>query len=537
MNAMLGIPPQPEEMLDQYGINVVVDNSELKGAPVIFEESPNYKNLFGTIYGFFDRSGHLFTNYMNIRAGSILKANGGYIVFNLVDALMEPLVWKELKRTVRSREHQYQMYDPFGVFATSSLRPEPIPLNIKLIVVGNPLLYHLFQFYDEDFAEIFKVKADFASELDGIEQPELVIARFIRKLKETNELLGFDSGAVAELCIISTRMSGEKGKLTAEMSKLADIVREASFWAKQDKSSIVSTQHVQKAIDEKIYRSNLIDERLREYVANGTILLNVEGKVTGQINGLSVVQLGDYSFGRPTRVTASIGVGNAGIINIERESRLSGSSYDKAMMILEGYLRNIYATQHPIALSASITMEQSYGMIEGDSATIAELLCLLSAIAGIPLRQDIAITGSVNQRGEIQAVGGIIQKVEGFFDVCKMIGLTGEQGVCIPQSNVRNLILRHDVVNAIRENKFHIWSVSKVNEAIELLAGMKSGSIDEVDSFHYVVDRRFKTILNNLKEQKAYLLERENTPYPSAGQGSRDPRPRLPGEDKDYRVV
>lgn len=537
MNAMLGIPPPPEEILDQYSVNVVVDNSGVKGAPVIFEESPNYKNLFGTIYGFFDRSGHLFTNYMNIRAGSILKANGGYIVFNLVDALIEPLVWKELKRTIRSGEHQYQMYDPFGVFATSSLRPEPIPLNIKLIVVGNPLLYHLFQFYDEDFAEIFKIKADFASELDGIEQPEMVIARFIRKLKDSNDLLGFDPGAVAELCTISTRMSGEKGKLTGEMSKLADIIREASFWAKQDKSSLVRTEHVQKAIDEKIYRSNLIAERLREYITNGTILLNVEGKVTGQINGLSVVQLGDYSFGRPTRVTASIGVGTAGIINIERESRLSGSSYDKAMMILEGYLRSIYATQHPISLSASITMEQSYGIIEGDSATIAELLCLLSAISGIPLRQDIAITGSVNQRGEIQAVGGIIQKVEGYFDVCKMVGLTGEQGVCIPHSNVRNLILRHDVVNAIREKKFHIWAISSVNEAIELLTGMKSGSVDEEGTFHQVVDSKFKAILNSLKEQKAYLLEREITPYPSAGPQQRDPRPRFPGEDKDSRTV
>jgi ATP-dependent Lon protease len=426
------------------------------------------------------------------------------------------------------------MYDPFGVFATSSLRPEPIPLNIKLIVVGNPLVYHLFQFYDEDFSEIFKIKADFGSELDGISQPELLISRFVRKLKDSNDILPFDPGAVAELCIVSTRMAGEKGKLTAEMSKLADIVRESSFWAKKENASIVNAKHVQKAIDEKIYRSNQIAERMREYIANGTILLNVAGKVTGQINGLSIIQLGDYSFGRPTRVTASIGVGNSGIINIERESHLSGSSYDKAMMILEGYLRNTYAINHPIALSASITMEQSYGLIEGDSATISELICLLSAISGIPLRQDIAITGSVNQWGEIQAVGGIIQKIEGFFEVCKMIGLTGEQGVCIPESNVRNLILRHDVIEAIQEKKFHIWSVRNVNDAIGLLTDTTPGSIEEVDSFHYSVDQKFYSILKKLKEQQNNLIERETASFPSSPQKSKDPRPRMPGEDRGF---
>ena len=534
MNAMLGVVPPPEEMTDQYNVNVVVDNGDLKGAPVVYEEAPNYKNLFGTITGTFDRTGHLFTNYINIRAGSLLKANGGYIIFNLLDALVEPLVWKELKRTIKSCQLEYQMYDPFGVFATSSLRPEPIPLNIKLIVVGNPLVYHLFQLYDEDFSEIFKIKADFSSELGGIDQPELVISRFVRKLKDSNDLLPFDPGAVSELCVISTRMAGEKGKLTAEMSKLADIIRESSFWAKKENALIVNAQHVQTAIDEKIYRSNLIAEKMREYITNGTILLNVDGKVTGQINGLSIIQLGDYTFGRPTRVTASIGVGNAGLINIERESRLSGSSYDKAMLILEGYLRNTYAINHPIALSASITMEQSYGLIEGDSATISELICLLSAIAGIALRQDIAITGSVNQWGEVQAVGGIIQKIEGFFDVCRMAGLTGEQGVCIPDSNTRNLILRHDVVTAVREKKFHIWSVRNVNDAIGLLTDTTPGSIDEEDTFHFAVDKKFNSILKKLKEQQANLIERDITAFSTPPQKPKDPRPRMPGEDRGF---
>lgn len=532
ITAMLGgAPPSPDEFFMEYSINVVVDNQNSKGAPVIFEESPNYKNLFGTIFGSFDRTGRLFTSFRNIKAGSLLRANGGYLVFNLIEALMEPLVWKELKRTLKSGELEYHMYDPFGVFATSSLRPEPIPFKVKLIVVGNPLVYHLLQLYDEDFPELFKVKADFSPELDSKSDIETVMSRFVKKLSKTDGVKPFAPHAVAELIKVAARLTGDKEKITSQFSKLADVARESSYWASKHNSDIVQVEHVITALEEKMYRSNLIAEQMREYIANGTLIISIKGSVAGQINGLSIIQLGDYSFGRPSRITVSVGTGAAGIINIERESRLSGSSYDKAMLILEGYLRKIYAVNHPLSLSASIAMEQSYGPVEGDSATIAELLCLLSAIGSIPLRQDIAITGSVNQMGQIQAVGGIIQKVEGFYDICKLIGLDGNQGVCIPLSNVRNLVLRREVIDAIHDGKFHIWAVNSVDEAIELLSGVKAGSIQEEDTFHWKVDRRLNQMLEFIKHHRGITTEREFPGYRLYPESSPDPRPRFPGDE------
>ncbi|NLW31183.1 MAG: AAA family ATPase [Fibrobacter sp.] len=520
----------PEEKFLEYRINVVVDNSELKGAPVIFEESPNYKNIFGTIAGTVDRSGKLFTSFNNIKAGSILRANGGYLIFNIMDALSEPLVWKELKRSLKSRELEYHMYDPFGVFSAFSLRPEPIPLDIKIVVIGSPLIYHLLQIYDEDFQNLFKVKAEFAPELSQSENTGLVIARFVKKLKDNNNLLPFDKNAIAELLKAGARLAGDKSKITAELSRLSDIIHESSFWAKKDSSSIVKDFHVHKAVKEKIYRSDLIAEKMREYISNGTLLINVKGTSIGQVNGLSIVQLGDYSFGRASRISASAGIGNSGLINIERESRLSGSNFDKAMLILEGFFRNKYASKHPVALSASIAMEQSYGLIEGDSATLAELLCLLSSFAEVPLRQDIAVTGSVNQHGQVQAVGGVTQKVEGFFDVCKHIGLTSEQGCCIPASNVRNLILRQEIVDAVKSKMFHVWAVNSVDEALELLSGLSAGNTDETGSFHWKVDQRLISMLNIIKRQKALSFEHEYPAYSSSPNSSRDPRPRFPGD-------
>ena len=520
----------PEEKFPQYRINVVVDNSELKGAPVIFEESPNYKNIFGTIAGTVDRSGRLFTSFNNIKAGSILRANGGYLIFNIMDALSEPLVWKELKRSLKSRELEYHMYDPFGVFSAFSLRPEPIPLDIKIVVIGSPLIYHLLQIYDEDFQNLFKVKAEFSPELSQSENTGLVIARFVKKLKNNNNLLPFDNIAIAELLKAGARLAGDKSKITAELSRLSDIIHESSFWAKKDNSSIVKNIHVHKAVKEKIYRSDLIAEKMREYISNGTLLINVKGTSIGQVNGLSIVQLGDYSFGRASRISASAGIGNSGLINIERESRLSGSNFDKAMLILEGFFRNKYASKHPVALSASIAMEQSYGLIEGDSATLAELLCLLSSFAEVPLRQDIAVTGSVNQHGQIQAVGGVTQKVEGFFDICKQIGLTSEQGCCIPASNVRNLILRPEIVDAVRSKMFHVWAVTSVDEALELLSGLPAGNTDQTGSFHWKVDQRLISMLNIVKKQRALSFEHEYPAYRSSPHSSRDPRPRFPGD-------
>ncbi|NLP03626.1 MAG: AAA family ATPase [Fibrobacter sp.] len=529
--SLIGAVP-PDDSFSDYAINVVVDNSELKGAPVIIEESPNYKNLFGTITGTFDRTGRLFTNFLQIKSGSILRANGGYLVFNLMEALIEPLVWKELKSTLKSGELEYHIYDPFGVFSTSSLRPEPIQIKVKLVVVGTPLIYHLLQLYDEDFPELFKVKAEFAPELDQINNPELLIGRFVQSQRKKHSTLSFDPHAVAEIVKIGARLAGEKEKITSELSRVADIIRESDFWARKESAQMVGVQHVRKAVEEKIYRSNLIAEKMRELIANGTLLIGVDGLRIGQANGLSIIQLGDYAFGRPSRITASVGVGAAGIINIERESHLSGSSFDKAILILEGYMRNKYASKHPLSLSASLAMEQSYGLIEGDSATVAELVCLLSAFAGIPLRQDIAITGSVNQWGQIQAVGGVTQKVEGFYEVCKQIGLTGNQGVCIPQSNVRHLVLRHEILDAMRDGRFHIWAVKDVDEAIELLTGTPAGNIDKQDTFHWRVDQRLLEMLDIVKQQKTVSIEREYPAWRIPSEGSRDPRPRFPGEEK-----
>ncbi len=532
--AMLGIPAGGgEKSWKEYDVNVVVDNSAQEGAPVILEDSPNYKNLFGTIHGSVDRAGRMSADFTQIAAGSLLKANGGYLVLNLVEAIMESLVWKELKRTIKSCSLEYHMYDPFGVFATSALRPEPIPLDIKLVVIGNPLVYHLLHLYDEDFPEIFKIKAEFSSEIDRTDGFEEKLGQFVQKLRSSDSVMPFSAPGVVELVRMGARLAGDKTKITGEFSKLADIAREASYWAREAGAETVTADHVRKAVDEKIYRSNVIAEKIRELISNGTLIIDLDGSVVGQVNGLSVIQLGDYAFGKPSRLTASVGVGSSGIVNIERESKLSGRSFDKAMLILEGYLRNKYAAHQALALSASLAMEQSYGMVEGDSATAAELVCLLSALSGIPLRQDIAITGSVNQWGRIQAVGGVSEKTEGFFDVCKHKGLTGKQGVCIPASNVRNLVLRPDVINAMREGAFHVWAIESLDQALALLGGASAGDIHEKGTFHYQTFRRLKEISDALKRERALPgVNREITHLEHEPRQPRDPRPPLPGRDE-----
>ncbi|MBD3239613.1 MAG: AAA family ATPase [Chitinivibrionales bacterium] len=532
--AMLGIagPAAQRDSFERYEVNVVVDNSDVEGAPVVFEGSPNYKNLFGTIHGTADPMGRFSTNFTNIKAGSLLRANGGYLVFDLVQALLEPLVWKELKRTIKSHSLEYHMYDPFGVFATSALKPEPIPLNVKLVLTGNPLVYHLLQLYDEDFREIVKVKADFARELDREPGMNEQLAQFVRKLKDDSNVMAFEPGSVGELVRIGARLAGDKRKITAEFGRLADLVREASYWARRAGASTVGREHVRKAVDEKVYRSNLIAARIREMIAEGVIRIDVDRTVVGQLNGLSVAHLGDYMFGRPSRVTASVGIGATGLINIERESRLSGQTYDKGMMILDGFIRNRYAREHPIALSAGLAMEQSYGLIEGDSASIVELVCLLSAIANVPLRQDIAITGSVDQRGQAQAVGAVSEKVEGFHDVCRELGFTGNQGVCLPSANVRNLVLRPDVIESVQQQRFHVWSFDHVNQIIPLLTGMPAGDLDEPGTFHWQVDQELRRMLQVLKEQRIDGREREIRTE-LAAHAPQDPRPPLPGRDTD----
>lgn len=528
---MLGVPIQArEQTFTEYCVNSLVDNSKLKHAPVVIEDAPNYKNLFGTIGGAVDRFGRITGDFTHIRAGSVLRANGGYLVLNLLEALMEPLVWKELKRSVKSGKMEFHAYDPLGVFTASAIRPDPIPLNVKLVVLGSPLVYHLLHLYDEDFGEIFKVKADFAVEMDTTEKTVEHIGRFVQKLVSREGVPPFAASGVAELARTATRLAGNREKVTAEFSRLSDVVRESGYWARQAQAGEVDAAHVRRAAEEKVYRSDLIASKIRELIAEDTLLISLDGRAVGQVNGMGVIDLGDYIFGKPSRVTASVGIGTAGVINIERESKLSGQTYDKAVLILDGYLRNKYAKEHPLALSAGIAMEQSYGMIEGDSASMAELICLLSSIADVPLRQDIAVTGSVNQWGDVQAIGGVNEKIEGFFDVCKQGELTGNQGVCVPRANLGNLVLRPDVVDAVRDGTFHVWTVNHVDGALHLLSGLPAGNFNEEGTFHGKVGECLRGMAAALKDQQALQGERASVSVQPPLPAQRDPRPPLPGQ-------
>ncbi len=485
----------------EYRVNVVTDNSHTQGAPVILETSPTYKNLFGTVEHDVNLFGRLSTNFTRIKPGSILRANGGYLIADMEDALIEPLVWKQLKRTLKSGQLLTDMYEPLGLLSTTALKPEPIPIDTKMILLGSANLYYLLQHLDPDFSELFKVRADFGPETSRNSAAHRAYARFIARQVRVEGLLRFDAPAVVELIRFGAREAANQGKLSVEFGILADIIREANHWARLEGVDLVGAKHVRQTLEERIYRSERIATKILELITEGTLRISVEGTRVGQVNGLSVWDLGDYAFGRPSRVTASVGVGQEGIVNIERESDLSGSTHDKGMLILEGYLRNQYARHHPLAISASLTFEQSYGWIEGDSASSAELYCLLSALAEVPLRQDIAVTGSVSQHGEIQAVGGVNDKIEGFFDVCRLKGLTGTQGVCLPRSNVRHLVLRPDVIDAVREHRFHLWALETVDEGIELLTGLPAGEIGQEGTFHQRLDQRLQQILSLLQEQ------------------------------------
>jgi len=484
----------------EYDVNVVVDNSVIEGAPVIIESSPTYLNLFGSIERVVDRFGRVVTNFTRIKSGSLLRAHGGYLIFSLEDAVTEPAVWKVLRRTLRSRRIEMETYEPFALFSASGLRPEPVEINTKVIVVGSPFLYHLLYTWDEEFREIFKVRADFREVMEMEENHRAAYAQWVTKLCKEEGLPPFDREAVERLLEFGARQAGDREKISASHAEVCDLVREADYWARKEDAQLVLGRHVQQALENRIFRSNRIEGEIRELIANGTILIDIAGRKVGQVNGLSVLDIGGYTFGRPTRVTASVAMGQAGIINIERESRLSGSIHDKGVLILSGYLRNRYGQDKPLAISASLCFEQSYSGVEGDSASSAELYALLSRISDIPLRQDIAVTGAVNQWGEIQAIGGINEKIEGFFDVCRVMGLTGRQGVMIPAANLRNLILRSDVVEAVAQKKFHIYPMRTVDEGLEILTGMRAGEIGEEGTANQAVSGRLREFAVRLKE-------------------------------------
>ncbi len=464
-----------EQKFVRYAVNVIIDNAETEGAPVVVENNPTFTNLIGRIE---HRAlfGALVTDFTMIKPGALHRANGGYLVLNARDVLINPYAWEVLKRALKSRELRPEsLGEQLGLISTVSLEPEPIPLNVKVVLIGSPLLYYLLHFYDEDFQELFKVQADFGPHMDRTPEAEREYALFVRTICKEEGLRPFDRSAVARIVEYGSRLVGDQQKLSTRFGPIADLIREANYHAQRNGHEVVTGDDVIAAIEASIFRRNRIEERIREMIAEGTLLVNTDGEAVGQVNGLSVLQLGDYAFGKPTRVSARTFVGRGAIVDIEREVELGGPIHSKGVLILSGYLGGQYATEAPLSLSASLVFEQSYEEVEGDSASSAELYALLSSLSGIPLRQDLAVTGSIDQHGNIQPVGGVTEKVEGFFDVCRVKGLTGRQGVIIPARNVRHLMLRDDVVEAIREGKFHIYPVETVDEGLELLTGLPAG--------------------------------------------------------------
>jgi ATP-dependent Lon protease len=404
---------------------------------------------------------------------------------------------------LKSKKLEIQTFDPAYLFTTTGLKPEPIELNIKVVVVADTYLYHLLGYYDEDLRKIFKVRADFDTAMNKTERSIQQFAEFVKMVTDEEKSRPFDRTAVAALVEQAVRMTGRQEKISTSFPAITDLIREASFWAEQENKDIVSEQHVDQAIEAKIFRSNLVEERIQEMIDRGTLMIDMDGAVVGQVNGLAVFSFGDYMFGKPSRITASTSMGRAGVINIEREADLSGSTHNKGVLILSGYLRKKYAQDKPLAMSASIAFEQSYSGVDGDSASSTEIYALLSSLSGVAIKQNIAVTGSVNQKGEIQAIGGVNQKIEGFYDCCKQKGLTGEQGVMIPQRNVNDLMLRKDVVKAVEAGQFHVYAVSTIDEGIEILTEKSAGAKEadntyQKDTINFLVDQKLQELAENL---------------------------------------
>jgi lon-related putative ATP-dependent protease len=467
--------PSPEALLQPYDVNLLVDNSEQAGPPVIIESYPTYRNLFGGVDRVVGPYGGYQTDFSKITAGAFVKANGGYLVINLLDAIMEPGVWQTLKRSLKTERIEIQTYDPFYFISGTGLKPEPIDMEVKVVVLGDLRLYQLLLYYDEDLRKIFKVRSDFSPVMDKTEQAVLHVARFVAAEGAKQKLRPFAASAVAEVVEHAVRMAGRVEKLSTAFPLLADLLGEADLYAGRAGSATVTAEHAREALTARIGRVSQIQERLREMIKRGSLFVDLSGASVGQVNGLAVYSIGDYAFGLPSRITAATAMGREGIINIEREAELSGPTHNKGMLILAGYLRRNYAQDKPLSLTASIAFEQAYSGVDGDSASSTELYALLSSLAGVPLRQDIAVTGSVNQIGQIQPIGGVNEKIEGFFFCCQDAGMTGDQGVMIPEANVKDLMLREEVVEAARQGRFHIYAVKTVDQGIEILTGLPAG--------------------------------------------------------------
>lgn len=490
--------PTEDELFVDYAVNVLVDNSESEGAPVIVENAPTYRNLFGAVERMVDRHGRLVTNFTRVTAGTLLRAHGGCIVIPVINALMEPFVWRWLKQCLKQQSLEIEGYDPFSLFTTSALKPEAMALDARVVLVGPSDVFQMLYFVDDEFAEIFKVRAEFGHDAEGDEAQRNCIAE-IARIVRSEGLLPFAAEAVGEVLRFGARTVDDRRKLPSQWSELGDILREASFWAKKAAATTVGREHVERALGQRSFRLNRVETRIRELIRDRTLLVDVAGTRVAQVNGLAVLDIGGYQFGRPSRITATVALGQAGIVAVDREAQMSGKTFDKAVLIITGYLRHTYAQRFPLSLSASLAFEQSYSGIDGDSASAAELLALISGLSGVPLRQDLAVTGSVNQFGEIQPIGGINEKVEGFFHVCREVGLSGTQGVVLPQQNVDNLVLDHEVMAAIRAGQFHLYPVATVDEALEVFTGVRAGSVGEKDTVHDRASRRLRAMARRLR--------------------------------------
>ena len=495
---------QPKPWLN-YRVNLFVDNSNLEGAPVIMDSNYSYYNIFGKLE-YENYYGSLKTDHTMLKAGLLQKANGGYIIFQAKDLLANQLCYEALKKALRIKETSIEnTADQRSSMVMVSLKPEPIPLDIKVILIGNANIYHSLLAMDSDFRKLFKAKVEFEDDAPRTEENVIKLARFIHGFCEQEELAHLDKYAVAKIIEYASRLADNQNKLSTRFNDLSQIIGEACTWAKMSKSKVVKEEHVIKALEERIERIKKYDAKYTEMIKENTLLISTNGAKVGQINGLTVMTIGDYTFGKPAKITVNTYVGKRGIVDIEREVELSGSSHSKGVLILNGYIGELFAQDIPLSLTASICFEQLYNGVDGDSASSTELYALLSSLSDLPINQSIAVTGSVNQKGEIQPIGGVNAKIEGFYHICKMRGLDGSHGVMIPVQNVMNLNLSDEVVEAVKNKKFHIYTVSTIEEGIEILTGVPAGKKDKNGNFpagtvNYLVYEKLKKYANVSKD-------------------------------------
>jgi lon-related putative ATP-dependent protease len=509
-NSIQGLNSNNNNFIKRYEVNVLVDNDQGQGAPVVIEPHPTYNNLFGRV----EKESYMgtwVTDLTLIRRGSLHTANGGYLIIQVEELFKNIFSWESLKRALKNKEVVIEEAgDQWGFITTKTLKPEPIPLKVKVILIGDPFLYHLLYAYDSNFKELFKVKADFDSSMVRNGKNESDYIRFCDKISKREGLFSLNDEAVAKVIEHGSRLAEDQNKLSTQFSEIANVLREANYYASVDNATQIQSSHIRKAVEEKLYRSNLIQDRLNEMIASKQILIDIKGKKVGQVNGLSVIILGDIDFGIPNRITCSTSLGKDGIIAIEREAELSGPIHTKGVMILTGYLTEKYIQEKPISLNARVVFEQSYGEIEGDSASSSELYTILSSLSNLPIKQGIAVTGSVNQKGEIQAVGGINEKIEGYFEIVKLLGWGEEQGVIIPSANIRNLMLKEEIQEAIQQKKFKIWAIDTIDDGIEILTGLKAGTPQEEGTIAYLVNNKLNQYADKMRAFAIEELEETN---------------------------